>query len=296
MSISEDTFTSWSKGPGTTEQKKCDNAECAVRKAIDASESLAAMDITVFPQGSYAGRTNVRQDSDVDICVRLNSIAFSDYPDGKGNSDYGRVESDLKFADYRNMVGKALTDYFGAKSVTRGSKAFDVHENSYRIDADVIATFEYRRYLSDGTNRWHAGVAFKTDAGDLIKNFPKQCYDSGVAKNDRVGRRYKRVVRILKRLRNAMQDQGITAAKNVSSFLIECLVWNVPDDRFNHDSYSADVRAVLAHTFNATLNDNDCSSWVEPNELKWLFKGAKPWTRVQAHDFLGAAWNQCGFK
>ena len=296
MSISEDTFTSWSKVPGTTEQERCDNAERAVRKAIDASEALSAMDITVFPQGSYAGRTNVRQNSDVDICVRLNSVAFSDYPDGKGNSDYGRVESDLKFADYRNMVGKALTDYFGAKSVTRGIKAFDVHENSYRIDADVIATFEHRRYLSDGTNRWHAGVAFKTDAGDLIKNFPKQCYDSGVAKNDRVGRRYKRVVRILKRLRDAMQDQGITAAKNVPSFLIECLVWNVPDDRFNHDSYAADVRAVLAHTFNATLNDNDCSSWVETNELKWLFKGAKPWTRVQAHDFLGAAWNQCGFK
>jgi hypothetical protein len=206
------------------------------------------------------------------------------------------VESDLKFADYRNMVGKALTDYFGAKSVTRGSKAFDVHENSYRIDADVIATFEHRRYFSDGTDRWHAGVAFKTDSGDLIKNFPKQCYDSGVAKNNRVGRRFKRVVRILKRLRDLMQDQGITEAKNVPSFLIECLVWNVPDARFNHDSYSADVREVLAHTFNATLNDNDCSSWVETNELKWLFKGAKPWTRVQAHDFLGAAWNQCAFK
>lgn len=296
MSVSEDTFTSWSKGPGTTEQETCDNAERAVRKAIDASEPLSAMDITVFPQGSYAGRTNVRQNSDVDICVRLNSVAFSDYPDGKGNSDYRRVESDLKFAGYRNMVGKALTDYFGAKSVTRGSKAFDVHENSYRIDADVIATFEHRRYFSDGTDRWHAGVAFKTDSGDLIKNFPKQCHDSGVAKNNRVGRRFKRVVRILKRLRDLMQDQGITEAKNVPSFLIECLVWNVPDDRFNHDSHSADVREVLAHTFNATLNDNDCSSWVETNELKWLFKGSKPWSRVQAHDFLGAAWNQCAFK
>jgi len=296
MSISEETFTSWSKGPGKTEQDKCDNAKRAVEKAIAASEALSAMNITVFPQGSYAARTNVRQNSDVDICVRLNSVAFSDYPDGKGNSDYGRVESDLKFADYRNMVGKALTDYFGAKSVTRGSKAFDVHENSYRIDSDVIATFEHRRYFSDGTNRWHEGVAFKTDRGDLIKNFPNQCNVSGVAKNDRVGRRYKRVVRILKRLRDAMQDQGITEAKNVPSFLIECLAWNVPDDRFNHDSYSEDVRAVLAHTFNATLKDNDCSSWVETNELKLLFKGAKPWTRVQAHDFLGAAWNKCGFK
>jgi tRNA nucleotidyltransferase (CCA-adding enzyme) len=91
MSISEETFSSWSKGPGKTEQDKCDNAERAVRKAIDACEALSAMDITVFPQGSYAARTNVRQNSDVDICVRLNSVAFSDYPDGKSHSDYGRV-------------------------------------------------------------------------------------------------------------------------------------------------------------------------------------------------------------
>jgi len=296
MSISEETFTSWSKGPGTTEQDRCDNAERGVRKAIAASDMLSDMDITVFAQGSYAARTNVRQNSDVDICVRLNSVAFSEYPDGKGNSDYGRVESAIKFSEYRDMVGKALTDYFGGKSVTRGNKAFDVHENSYRIDADVIATFEHRRYLTDGSNRWHAGVAFKPDSGELIKNFPQQCYDSDVAKNDSVRRRYKRIVRILKRLRDAMQEERIATAANVPSFLIECLAWNVPDDRFNQDTYAADVRAVLAHTFNATLNDNDCSTWIETSELKWLFKGVKPWTRTQAHDFLGAAWNRCGFK
>ena len=200
MSISEETFISWSKGPGKTEQVKCDNAESAVRKAIADSEALSKLDITIFAQGSYAARTNVRQNSDVDICVRLNSIAFSDYPNGKRNSDYGRVASNLKFADYRNMVGEALTDYFGSDSVTRGDKAFDVHETSCRIDADVVATFEYRRYLGDESNRWHAGVAFETDGGALIKNFPDQCYNNGVTKNDRVGRRYKRVVRILKRL------------------------------------------------------------------------------------------------
>ena len=295
MNISEDTFTSWSKGPGATEQEMCDNAARAVKNAIDGSSTLSGMDITVFAQGSYAARTNVRQNSDVDICVRLNSVAFSDYPDGKGNVDYGRVESDLKFADYRNMIGTALTEYFGARAVTRGGKAFDVHENSYRIDADVIATFEHRRYFSDGTNRWHEGVAFKTDGGDLIKNFPGQCYDSGVAKNDRTGRRYKRVIRILKRLRDTMQEEDIAAANNVASFMIECLVWNVPDDRFGHDTYTADVRAVLANTFNATLSDESCSEWLEVSQLKWLFKGNKPWTRKQAHDFLSAAWDRCGF-
>src|SRR5205085_842927 len=83
MSDWEATFTSWAAGPGTTEQTRAENAEKGVKKAIAANAKLAQMDITVFPHGSYRNRTNVRQDSDVDICVRLNSTFFTEYPAGK---------------------------------------------------------------------------------------------------------------------------------------------------------------------------------------------------------------------
>jgi len=62
MNISEDTFAFWAKGPSATEAEKCENAETAVRKAIAADEKLSEMDISVFAQGSYRARTNVRQD------------------------------------------------------------------------------------------------------------------------------------------------------------------------------------------------------------------------------------------
>src|SRR5947207_2245798 len=83
MNISEDTFVSWAKGPGTTEADKCRNAETAIKKAIAADAKLSQMDISVFAQGSYPSRTNVRLDSDVDICVRYNQAFFVRYPEGK---------------------------------------------------------------------------------------------------------------------------------------------------------------------------------------------------------------------
>ena len=49
MNISEETLETWAKGPGKTEQEKCDNAETAVRNAIKADLDLAELDITVFP-------------------------------------------------------------------------------------------------------------------------------------------------------------------------------------------------------------------------------------------------------
>jgi hypothetical protein len=300
MSTLEDTFTSWAQGPGSTEAEKCKNAEAAVRKALTADRTLSRLDITVFAQGSYNARTNVKQDSDVDICVRYNGGFFESYPEGKTRKDFGNVDGTLNFSDFKSMVENALNSYFGASSVTRGNKAFDIHANSYRIDADVLPTFEYRWYTGDFTadqsHYYHSGVAFLPDRGNMVINWPQQTYDNGVARNNATGRRYKRVIRILKRLRNAMQEDKINLAQGIQSFLIECLVWNAPVISFQYDTYTANVRDVLANVYNTMLNEEACSEWGEVNELKYLFRPSQPWTRQQARNFFDAAWNYIGFK
>jgi hypothetical protein len=56
-----------------------------------------------------------------------------------------------------------------------------------------------------------------------------------VAKNNATGGRFKRIVRVLKRLRNEMADHDVAAAKPIASYLIECFVWNVPNEGFGHE-------------------------------------------------------------
>jgi hypothetical protein len=295
----EDTFARWAKGPGTTEKEKCDNAETAIRKAIAAHDKLNALDITILPQGSYRHKTNVRADSDVDFCVRLNTTFFPDYPKGKTHEAFGNIAGSIKYSDFRNLVQEALEAYFGASSITRGSKAFDIHANTYRVDADVVAAFEFRRYRydDDGSFHYKSGVGFDTDTGKRIINWPEQNYQQGLKKHEDTNRRFRKVVRILKQLRNRMQDEKITAAADIASCLIEHLVFNVTDDQFGHDTLSKDLRAVLANVFNSTIKDTDCHSWIEVNWHEWLFRDTKqPWTRQKAHDFTSAAWDYLGFK
>ncbi len=294
----EDTFISWAKPPGQTEQDKCDNAVAAIKKAVDANDKLSSI-VTVFPQGSYRARTNVRQNSDVDICVCHRTSFFADYPDGKSDVDYGNVDAAMPYGTFKNLVEEALVDYFGQRAVTRGNKAFDIHENSYRIDADVVAAFKRRRYYSDGSNNWTEpeGITIKPDNGGLIENWPEQTYSNGVDKNstERTKQRYKAVIRILKRLRDDMQENNRKAADGVASFLIESLVWNTPDSYFSHTFYWEDVKSVIAYTYNQTKDYEKCKEWVEVNELKYLFRTSQPWAREQANNFLLAAWNYVGF-
>jgi tRNA nucleotidyltransferase (CCA-adding enzyme) len=89
------TFNYWASPPSDTELEKCGNAERAIRKAIVASQALVLRDIRVFVQGSYANGTNVRQDSDVDVCVLYNDAFFSDY----SLAEAGMSDSRLGFTD-----------------------------------------------------------------------------------------------------------------------------------------------------------------------------------------------------
>jgi predicted nucleotidyltransferase len=295
----EATFISWGSPPSATEQAKCENAERAIRKAILASNKLGSKNIRVFAQGSYANRTNVSQDSDVDICVLYTDSFFTDYTFSESLNDAALEFTDgaYTYYEFKNDVEEALKSYFGPNTITRGDKAFDVHANTYRIDADVVPCFEHRRY--DGTTENHyytPGTEILTDAGERIVNWPQQNYDNGIAKNSRTARKFKAITRILKNLRHDMLENGRLLAKPISSYLIECLVWNVPDEGFTHNSYMDDVRYVIAHLWNETRTYETCSEWGEVNELKYLFRATQPWTFQQVNLFLEDVWNYIGFQ
>ena len=294
----ETVFTTWSQGPDSAEQQRCVNAEDQVRQAVAASPKLPARGSKVFAQGSYRNRVNVRTNSDVDIGVLCFDTFFPDYPDDNAKA---RISEQFEpatytYATFKNELEEALVARFGRTAVTRGSKAFDIKASSHRVEADVAAFFEHRRYISDV--KYYSGVEMLPDDGNpaIIRNWPEQHYENGVTKNDRTGRRYKRVVRILKSLCNEMASGGITSAKSSPSFLLECLVWNTPDAALLPSTYDATIRATLAHLFNTTINDQESSEWGEVSELKYLFRGVQPWSRASAHTFLSDAWDYIGYK
>jgi hypothetical protein len=114
-------------------------------------------------------------------------------------------------------------------------------------------------------------------------------------KNTDTGGRFKDIVRILKRLNYKMEEDDIAAAP-IPSFLIECLVWNVPNESFGYDTYTKDVRSALAYLFNNTREVEQSTEWVEVNKCKYLFRSWQPWTLAQAHAFTSAAWDYIGFE
>ena len=303
-------FTTWAKPFSDTDEARAANAARLIGEALRQWPALEKKDFEVYSSGSWRNNTNTRRESDVDVAVVLKSACYSEYPaDGSVTGGMlGMSDATYALPQFREDVGAALSRAFGPTGVTAGDKAFDVHENTYRLDADVAVFLEHRRYTGKRSqqNAWLylSGVEMRprSDPNKRVINWHQQHYDQGVSRNEVTRRRFKRITRILKRLRDDMVTTGSPAARGsaqaMASFLIECLVFNVPDSCFNRSAsgYFDDVKEVIAELWRSTKTDDaPCSRFVEVSGLKWLFSSTQPWKRGDVNDFLQHAWQHVGF-
>ena len=92
---------------------------------------------------------------------------------------------------------------------------------------------DYRQdYRKDASN-YVGGIVIFPDSGGRIINYPEQHIANGRSKNLATHQHYKKMVRIIKKMRYLMEDSGNSAyrsaAKDVSSFMLESLLWNIED-------------------------------------------------------------------
>lgn len=294
--VTEEQLAGWTAPSSTTEQDKQERTERMIREAIADHDSFDGYrsSFSVYAKGSYANNTNVKFDSDVDIVVECSDVIYwrnqdPSNPGYPGGAPYTGVWTPEHL---RNEIGAALRKKFPGV-VTQGSTAFEIDASSARVNADVVPSFRFQLYYSDGSHAQGTKV-FRED-GSSVENYPKQQLDRGRAKNSRTNNNYKKAVRILKRLENTLVDKSLTDA--VPSYVLECLMYNCPDEFFLRTSWRAVMRACLAEIFNHTLRPESAEErWVEANEIKFLFHSSQKWTRAQIHSFASAAWDYMEFE
>lgn len=294
--FSEETLNGWRKPPSDSEETKLSNANRMVREALDADPVLSKMNIQVFGQGSYANDTNVKLESDIDINVCFQDSFYYHLSEGLTKEEVGLGNSSsYSVEEFKTDIEKALVKHFGRTNVVRYDKCITVKENTNRVEADVVATFLYRHYWKNKTYR--EGVKFKSDNSGWIENFPLQHIEKGKAKNAATQRRFKRLTRLFRRLRYRMIDDGVSVNGNITSFLLECLVYNVPNNFFNaHETWTEMMRQSIVFLYNGTKTDEACEKWTEVSECLYLLRGGRKWSRADVNAYLLQLWNYMEFK
>lgn len=290
----ERTLSAWTAPSSETEQDKQERTERMIRAAIAEHEPLQTCSLVVYAKGSYPNNTNVRTDSDVDVAVECTEVEYwEEATPGvyRAGSLYKGVWTPEKL---RSEVEAAMRRKFGTQVDATGSTAIQINSSTARVNADVVPCFSYRYYLSSGDSRVGTRI-FKTDGGSIV-NYPAQQLENGRAKNVRTGLAYKKAVRILKRLENAMVEDKVY--RDLPSYFVECIAYNCPDSAMNASTWTEVVRGLLVHIWDALQGEEpnaEPQRWMEVNECFFLFHPAQRWTRADGRDFAYAAWNYLGF-
>lgn len=209
--------------------------------------------ITLILQGSYANNTNIRRVSDVDVSVVYQPglpISFENY----------------KLSIYNSLIAK-----FGKNDVQRKNKSINVKGNSYRKSIDVVPAFPRNGLVGNG-------IYLITDKEkETIYNYPLQHIKNGLEKNKQTNYKYKKLVRIIKYIKFFMEESGISSAKEIGSFKVESLIWNVPNDVFEkYTSLGYIVEEVIKY-----LNEHlwEINTYYEVNGIKRLCNMPEDYTK-----------------
>lgn len=277
---SEDQLIRWTKPASDSEENRIENTITMVRSAINQYDwqmngFLRAPVVDL--KGSYKSNTNVRRDSDVDIYALFEDYSYT-VDAFQGISACHQGSGPITCSVIHSHLGRAQKNKFGASVDDSGSKAFKIRSGSYRVDADVtpFVTAKHENHSYEN------GMCFMDTKGLFFVNYPAQDQNNGVRKNDDTGRTYKRIVRILKYIRN---DIGLDAP----SFLIESLIYNAPDYLFNDTifaptTYAQKIRRIAQHLYSIVKNQSQVL--YEVNQIKKLFSEKQKWEPATAITLL----------
>ena len=88
-----------------------------------------------------------------------------------------------------------------------------------------------------------------------------------------------------------MIKDGQSVDPNITSFLLECLLWNVPDWIFNeYDTWTERLKYSIVYLWDKTMIEDDCKTWTEVSEMLYLFHGARKWSRPEVNLYLANLW------
>lgn len=273
---------------GESEEARCERAERMIREAITSSnifDNTRLSQISIFAQGSYRNGTNIPQESDVDVAVCYRGSYFYDTSQlgPLATLGLGISPAVYTYAQFKADVVRALRGSFG-QEMQMGNKSLKIRPNSGRVSADAVPSFEFKQFRTYGEPM--IGTRFIANDGAIITNWPDHHHFFGVEKNKATRFRFKKVVRVLKSLREDIRNSGNTAIADTPSFFIECLVFNAPDACFGHKTLYEDCCAVIQTLFSMLQNLEHIRNMSEVNRMKLLFSGEQPWTHQTAEFFL----------
>ncbi len=265
----------WERPASDSEEATIERAAKMVRDVLVRNAWLSGEGVQIEPQGSYYNNTNVRQESDIDlrathpgIYIKYGLTVVPEYAfQALSYSWTGRGFADL-LAHMRREIVYELAREFGAMNLdTSGKKAIKVKDApGTRAAVDVVPCFRLHYVIWDANARRYWTIPWTF-------SYPDQHHRRGIDKRANTQLRFKKIVRMLKRLRDELVASAALTPNEVPSFLVESLVYGVEDVFFTveQDDRSDRLLRIVQRIWSQVYDQQCANAALEINGINPLF-------------------------
>lgn len=253
-------------------------AHTAIRDALASYNWPKGMKFDVFLQGSYKNHTNLRGDSDVDVVIQLQDRIKPNLAALRGKkltTNKSHQVALQRWQSFRTHALQATRAKF-SDSVQSGRKTLKISKGKIPASADLVVTLIH----SDGL------AFYLPDERRWVVSYPQLHHGRGNRKERSTGNRFKRTIRMFKVARHELLRRKMIAEDTTSSYFIECLLYNVPDQYF---------RKTLMKTYEdivVWLSSAKLRGFTSQNGKVKLFGGQpEQWDAAKARGFVRALAN-----
>lgn len=247
--------------------------------------NVTNFDFKIYLQGSYANSTNIWGNSDVDIVIELDGL-FNHNINECSSEDQKKFHekypcATINIEDFKSTIISVLKD---------SNYIFEDHNKCLKIisgtplKADLVICNEYHNYYN--YPNYYKGIKVLTKNRNKIISYPKKHIKNGESKNDSTNGNFKKTVRIFKNIKSYLVSASEISESIVSSYFIECLLYNVPDKYFLDNNVENRFDQVYTLLLNLLKNYKDMKT---QDEMNLLFGDSnKQWKVGDAWDFIVA--------
>lgn len=291
MSKTNEQIFEWSKAPSRENDLSAKTYQIIKKKL----ELKFWSDVDIFLQWSYSNSTNIKKDSDIDIVVCYKKSYFFDISNLNNEQQdlfhSNTTNSTYSFSNFKKDVEDYLISIFW-NQVERKNKCIKINWNWIRVDADIVPCFTHNRY-SSYNNISAEWIQLISDEWENIISFPKQHKENWERKNQQTNENYKSFVRIIKNCKKELVNNKLISDKLVSSFLLECLVRNLPNMVFTkNNTYKECINEIISTLYNDMWNSDKTNEYTEVCDLFYLFRWLRSKTTpLDVKKFLEEAYN-----
>ncbi len=244
---------------------------------------------SVLPFGSQYFDSAISQNTPLDIYVINKKDYYYDAQSTVDTSSLNLPTEKIDYKKYRDTIYKCIQKHFGKHNVSLVANTIYIKQEQYRVHVKPAISYHAYTNVIDKTGKtivsFIEGVTLLNKDGSNVVYYPYHEQKNYHNVNIKTDNRFNSIVRVFKHLSDWIsRKEGYSTM--VSSFLITCLVYNVPNVIIKRMSGYDDAVAEIVNYLYDILTTDLYKEMYEINDIKLLFSSKQVWTKDATLDFI----------